>query len=185
MARNTLARIHPWTAAMRRTALALSLAALAAFAWAQPSPSQWKWRDASGQLHISDMPPPASVPSSAILERPTDVRRNGRAVPPPATAKTPEAAASTARPAQGVDPELEARRKRAEDEKVAQQKLVQEKNTASRAENCARARSHLVALNDGLRLTRTNERGEREVLDDKGRAEEMQRARAIVASDCK
>ena len=61
----------------------------------------------------------------------------------------------------------------------------QEKDAASRAENCARARNHLAALNDGLRLTRTNEKGEREVLDDKGRAEEMQRARAIVASDCK
>jgi hypothetical protein len=34
-------------------------------------------------------------------------------------------------------------------------------------------------------MTRTNAQGEREVLDDKGRAEEMQRARAVIASDCK
>lgn len=168
---------------MRRTALALSLTVLACVAWAQQSPSQWKWRDAAGQLHISDMPPPAAVPQSAILERPTDVRRNGRAVAPP---RAPDAGASATRPAgQAVDPELEARRKRAEDEKTAQQKVAQEKDAAVRAENCARAKGHLAALNDGMRMTRTNEKGEREVLDDKGRAEEMQRARAVMASDCK
>jgi hypothetical protein len=171
---------------MRPVALALCFAALATHpAWAQQSPSQWKWRDASGQLHVSDMPPPASVPSNAILERPTDVRRNGRAVSPPAPAKASEGAASAARPAPGTDAELEARRKRAEDEKAAQQKVAQEKDAAVRAENCARARGHLAALNDGLRMTRTNEKGEREVLDDKVRAEEMQRARSVIASDCK
>lgn len=173
---------------MRRTALALCLSTLSLFAAAQSS--QWKWRDAAGQLHVSDMPPPASVPAASILERPTDLRRNGRAVTPAPAAKAPtapESSASAARPApaQGVDPELEARRKRAADEKVAQQKALDQKDAAARAENCARARNHLAALNDGLRLTRTNDKGEREVLDDKGRAEEMQRARAIVASDCK
>ena len=34
-------------------------------------------------------------------------------------------------------------------------------------------------------MTRVNEKGEREVLDDKGLAEEMQRARAVIASDCR
>jgi hypothetical protein len=174
------------TLAMRRTALALSLAVLATMAWGQSSPSQWKWRDAAGQLHISDMPPPSSVPLTAILERPTDVRRNGRAVPPPAPAAVPQAAGSAPRTvAQGADPELEARRKRAEDEKAIQQKQQQDKDSATRAENCARAKGHLAALGDGLRMTRTNEKGEREVLDDKARAEEMQRARAVIASDCK
>ena len=43
----------------------------------------------------------------------------------------------------------------------------------------------MAALNEGMRMTRTNEKGEREVLDDKGRAEEMQRARSVMASDCK
>lgn len=168
---------------MRRTALALSLAALASLAWAQSSPSQWKWRDATGQLHVSDMPPPASVPASAILGRPTDLRRHGQAVP---QARAAEPGASAPRAvAQNADPELEARRKRAEDDKAQQQKQAQEKDAALRAENCSRARGQLAALSDGLRMTRTNEKGEREVLDDKGRAEEMQRARAVIASDCK
>jgi hypothetical protein len=36
-----------------------------------------------------------------------------------------------------------------------------------------------------VRLTRTNAQGEREVLDDKARTEEMQRARMIIESDCR
>jgi hypothetical protein len=68
---------------------------------------------------------------------------------------------------------------------VAQQRQQQERDAAARAENCSRARAHLAALADGQRMTRNNAQGEREVLDDKGRAEEMQRARAIIASDCR
>jgi hypothetical protein len=40
-------------------------------------------------------------------------------------------------------------------------------------------------LESGQRIARVNAQGEREVLDDKGRAEEMQRARQVMASDCK
>jgi hypothetical protein len=167
---------------MRRTALALCLAALATVAGAQQSPTQWKWRDASGQLHVSDMPPPASVPGSAILERPTDVKRPGRNVPQPST---PPASAAAAKPAGSGDAELDARRKKADEEKTVQQKAQEQKVAQERSENCTRARSQLTALNDGLRIVRTNEKGEREVLDDKTRAEEMQRMRSVMATDCK
>lgn len=169
---------------MRRTALALCLAALATVAGAQQSASQWKWRDASGQLHVSDMPPPASVPGSAILERPTDVKRPGRNVPQPSTPPA-SGAAPAAKPAGSGDPELDARRKKADEEKTVQQKAQEQKVAQERSENCARARSQLTALSDGLRIVRTNEKGEREVLDDKARAEEMQRMRSVMASDCK
>ena len=47
----------------------------------------WKWRDKSGQIHISDMPPPADVPEKSILQRPTTARSY---VAPPAAAKGPE-----------------------------------------------------------------------------------------------
>jgi hypothetical protein len=168
---------------MRRPALALCLAALATLASAQQSPSQWKWRDAAGQLHVSDMPPPAGVPNSAILERPTDVKRPGRNGPQPST--PPASAPSTAKPAGSGDPELDARRKKADEEKTVQQKAQEQKVAQERSENCTRARSQLTALSDGLRIVRTNEKGEREVLDDKARAEEMQRMRSVMAADCK
>jgi hypothetical protein len=158
-------------------------------AWAQTAapPQAWKWRDASGQIVVSDTPPPLSVPDKNILERPTVQRTRATALAAPAAP-----AASSAPPPKAVmdnsprvDPELEARRKAAAAEQSAQQKADEQRAAAVRAENCQRARGQLAALADGQRMARTNEKGEREVLDDKGRADEMQRARAVIASDCK
>jgi hypothetical protein len=40
-------------------------------------------------------------------------------------------------------------------------------------------------LDDGVRITRTDAKGEREVLDDKARAEEVRRTKNVIVSDCK
>jgi hypothetical protein len=80
---------------------------------------------------------------------------------------------------------VDARKRKAEEEQKAKERALEAENAAKRADNCARAKAHLRALEDGLRLARVNEKGEREILDDKGRAAETQRARAVIASDCK
>lgn len=164
---------HP--TAVIGTALALMLACGSAAA-------KWKWRDTGGRITVSDLPPPNSVPPGDVLARPADLRT--AVAPKPAAAAS--AVALPLRPANsGTDPELEARRKRAADEQTAQQRQVQVRDDAARIENCSRAKGQLAALGEGQRMTRTNAQGEREVLDDKGRAEEMQRARSVMASDCK
>ena len=171
---------------MKRSSPLTVLGALAAtllcmsMATAQPVP--WKYRDAQGRIVVSDLPPPAGVPDKDILERPTTVLRRAAAPKPAASAA---ATAASAAVAQGSDPELEARRKKAATEQEQKQKAEQEKDAAQRADNCSRAKGHLAALGDGLRIARTNDKGEREILDDKGRADEMQRARQTIASDCK
>jgi hypothetical protein len=168
---------------MRHPAAALVTALFVALVCSSAA-AQWKWRDAAGRITASDLPPPAAVPDRDILERPTDPRRVAGV---PRTAASAASAATTALRIvpPSTDPELEARRKRAADEQLAQQRQQQERDAALRAENCTRARSQLATLADGVRLTRTNAQGEREVLDDKARAEEMQRARAIIESDCR
>jgi hypothetical protein len=165
-----------------RQASALAALLLVALACNAAAP-QWKWRDVHGRINASDLPPPASVPDRDILSRPNDPRHR---VSRPEPTTVPPAAASAPRPAAAPtsDPELDARRKRAADEQLALQKQQQAKDAAVRGENCDRARGQLTALSEGQRMTRTNAQGEREVLDDKARAEEMQRARAIIASDC-
>lgn len=172
-----------------KTLIAMTCAAAcgaAAFAQSAPLPPAWKWRDAAGQIVVSDTPPPRSVPDRDILERPPVQRRAIAAVAAASAAEAAAAAAAAASPkVPRVDPELEARRRRAAEEQLAQQRQQQAQDTTQRAENCARAKDQLRALADGQRLTRTNAQGEREVLDDKARAEEMQRMRAIIASDCR
>ncbi len=145
-----------------------------------PAAAQWKWRDKGGQIKYSDLPPPPGVAEQDILQRPHSTQRR---LAPSAPASAASGLALT--PAKAVEPELEAKRRKAEQDQAAKTKAEEEKIAAARAENCMRAKGHLRSLEDGLRIARTNEKGEREILDDKGRAEELKRTRDIIASDCK
>jgi hypothetical protein len=147
-----------------------------------PAQAQWVWRDKDGRVTASDLPPPREVVEKDILQRPDQVQR--KVVPPPAPAASVAAVqAPVAKPP--VDPKLEAKRREASAAEQAKQRADDEKNSQQRAENCRRARGHLAALETGQRIARTNEKGEREILDDKGRAEEMRRANEVIASDCR
>lgn len=167
---------HPTLTLPRAGALLL---ATLVFALAAPAAhAQWKWRDKSGQVNASDRPPPFDVPEKDILSRPTpDARRTS---PAPAAS-----AAAPVKPAAPVDRELEARKRGAEQEQAAKAKAEEERLANQRAENCRRARSHLTALESGQRIARINDKGEREILDDRARADEMRQARAVVTSDCR
>ncbi|MCV4821122.1 hypothetical protein OFM15_34105, partial [Escherichia coli] len=77
---------------------------------------------------------------------------------PVASAAEGNAPAKPAAPA--VDKELEARKKKEEQEKEAKRRAEEEKLAKARAENCARARSYLQSLESGMRIARTNDKGE-------------------------
>lgn len=141
--------------------------------------AQWTWRDKDGRINASDRPPPRDVPDKDILTRPA-------ARPAARAASAPAAPAAAATPAASPgERELQERRKAAEAEQAAKAKAEEEKATAQRAENCRRARSQVAALESGQRMARVNDKGEREILDDKARADEMRRAREVVSSDCR
>lgn len=143
---------------------------------------QWKWRDAQGQVQYSDRPPPPGVLDEDILKRPSGSVRAAQALP-----SAPEAAASAA-PLPGLkasDPALEARKRKADAEKEAAQKAEEAQQAKTRAENCERARSYQRTLDSGMRVARTAANGEREILDDKGRAQEGARNRDALKSNCK
>lgn len=152
---------------------------------ALPAAAQWKWRDATGKVQYSDRPPPATVADKDILQRP----RGAAVAPPPLPASAATSAADAALPAgsaaSGVDKELEERRKKAAQEQEAKLKAEEERVAKARAENCARAKSYQQSLDNGMRIARTNEKGEREILDDAARAKEAARVKQVIASDCK
>jgi hypothetical protein len=145
-----------------------------------PAHAQWKWRDKNGQITASDLPPPRDIADKDILQRPDLSTRRAPAPAPAASAAAPAAPAAAP-----VDRDLEARKQAAEQANKDRAKADETRAAAQRAENCNRARAHVTALEGGQRIARINAQGEREVLDDKGRAEEMQRARQVMASDCK
>lgn len=147
--------------------------------------AQWKWRDAQGQVNASDRPPPQNIPLKDILARPNENVRRAAAPASPASAASAASAAAATPPRPSVERELEARKRAADAEKLARTKAEEERLGAQRAENCQRARGHLASLESGQRIARVNDKGEREVLDDRARADEMRQARDGIAAECR
>ena len=160
------------------------LAAVLGLTAAVPASAQWKWRDQTGRTQYSDLPPPPGTAEKDILQRPSAATARA-----PVRAQAPAAASAASAPllpaARASDPELEARRKKAEQDVLDKKKVEEAKLTAARIENCVRAKEQVRTLDSGIRIARTNAKGEREVLDDSARAAESRRAREVIGSDCK
>ncbi len=174
----------PPLSARARAVFALARASLTLLA-ALPADAQWKWRDKDGRITVSDRPPPREVPEKDILGRPNTAAQRAQAAAAAAPAAGTATAAQASAPVTALEREVQARRRAAEEEKAAKMKAEEERNAARRAENCRNARNHLAALDSGQRIARMNDKGEREVLDDAARAQEAQRAREVIASDCR
>lgn len=155
-----------------------------------PADAQYKWRDKVGVVQYSDMPPPAGTAEKDVLQQPAATSRKS-AVGAASGAKAVSANAPalgvtvTSAPAKSGEPELDAKLRKAEQDKAARSKAEADKQVAARAENCARAKAYQRNLDEGLRITRTDLKGEREILDEKSLAEEARRTKAVIANDCK
>jgi hypothetical protein len=151
--------------------------------------AQWQWLDKDGHKVFSDRAPPPDIAEKNILKRPA-----GRSAPaqPQLTdpADAPVATASSmpanvAKPAGGVDKELEAKKKAAAAAEEAKKKAEDEKLGKARVENCNRAKAAKATFESGVRISRTNANGEREIIDDAARNEESKRIQGIIDRDCK
>jgi membrane protein involved in colicin uptake len=150
--------------------------------------AQWQWVDNQGRRVFSDQPPPPDIAPNKILRQPGGQR--AAAVPAPAEASVAPTAAAAAAPnaavpkPSGKDPVLEARRKQAEAVEAARKKEEEDKYAAQLAENCKKARENKAMLDSGVRVARTNDKGEREIMDDAMRAAESKRLQDIIGRDC-
>lgn len=155
--------------------------------------AQWQWIDGAGKKVFSDQSPPPDIPEKNIVRRPMGANprvsfSQGTAAASeaavPGAAAAPALAASGARPS-GVDKELEEKTKKAEEAEKAKRAAELQKAAQAKAENCNRARQSKATFDSGIRVARLNAQGEREIIDDKARAEEQQRLQSVIASDCK
>jgi hypothetical protein len=176
---------------MQKIALPFVACLLAIAAAGAHAQSMWKWRDASGQLHISDTAPPPGTPAKSILSGPPGGMQ-APVITTTSTSTTTTATAPTATPtpaaASGPETELDKKKKAADKEKADKDKAdraaLEQKNAAIRKDNCTRATNAAVGIQAGNRLTVTNAKGEREFLDDAGRAAELKRTQEVIASNC-
>ena len=145
--------------------------------------AQWQWVDKDGRKVYSDQAPPASVPAKNILRQP------GVKGIPPAAAEA--AAAEPAKPQAsapkltGKDKQLEDKKKQLEAAEAEKKKAEEEQLAKARADNCARAKRAKAGFDSGVRMAHTNDKGEREVMDDAARAAEVKRLEGVIANDCK
>lgn len=156
--------------------------------------AQWQWIDKDGRKVFSDRAPSPDVPENSIIKRPAGAVKNKNAAPAttdtagakdvPSAGASPLPAASVPK-VSGVDKELEARKKQAADAEAAKVKAEQDRLAKARAENCARVKQAKEAYDSGVRISRTNAAGEREILDDAARATELKRIQGLIDNECK
>ena len=155
--------------------------------------AQWQWLDKDGRKVYSDRAPPSDIQEKNILKRPGNykppvapaVDAGADAGPNPAAS-----AAAPALPASGakqtpLEKELEAKKKQAQEAEVAKKKAAEEQATKNKVENCARAKQAKTTFESGARIGRTNAAGEREIMDDTAKAEELKRINGIIVRECK
>jgi len=159
---------------MKRILLLLAAVAFAGAAHAQ----QYRWVDKNGKVQYGDVPP-AGVKATP-MRAPT-----GPSAPPPAPAAASKDAPDDAKKGPPLTPE-EAFRKRQEDQKKAAEKASKASQEAAEAKrNCDNARAQLRDLEGGVRIARTNDKGEREFIDDGQRTREIVNAQKSVSEWCK
>lgn len=176
--------------------LALAAAVAGSISTAVLADQIYSWRDAAGHVHFSDQPPPAdakprglkskeSAVSSAAPQAAPTAAIPGSGANTPAATGTPPANGTPAKPKTLADRELEMK-KRLADANAAKAKSEKDQQVAEQKQrDCERARNHQAALESGQRIARTNDKGEREFLDDGQREQDLQDTRRMLNQACK
>jgi hypothetical protein len=145
---------------------------------------QWLWTDKDGKKVYSDRPPPSDIAEDRILKRPGARGKSVDTVRTAAPAASAAPAGLQVQPPAGKDKALEEKRKQAEAAEAEKRKAEEAKVAAVKADNCSRAKKSKASFDSGMRISQTNAKGEREILDDNQRAAEVKRLDAVISRDC-
>jgi hypothetical protein len=151
-----------------RTLLAIALAVFAASASAQA----YKWVDRNGRMQYGDTPPPGV---------------NATALGAPSTRLDPEPQAKPEAkkgPLTPAEQEAAFRKRQEEAEKGRQKQAQAAEQAAAKKENCALAQNQLRTLQSGMRISRTDAKGERYFLDEAQIAQETAKTQQAVQQWC-
>ena len=122
--------------------------------------------------------------TAVSLRRALTRRSEGLTADATATVAPVSAVVSSTPRLSGKDAELETRKKQAEALEEIRKQAEAEKLAKGRQDNCERAKKGQATLKSGVRIALTNDKGEREFMDDTARSVEAKRLQAIAESDC-
>ncbi|WP_041646597.1 DUF4124 domain-containing protein [Aromatoleum aromaticum] len=143
----------------------------------------YQWRDAQGRVHYSDTPPAGE--NATTLRQAVAPAAGEQPGKDAATGTAAGGSTEAAKPKTLAERDLAFRQRRAEAAEAAAKAEQERQQSAERQRDCEQARNQLVALQSGQRLARFNRDGEREVLGDEGRADEIARTQKFVESACR
>lgn len=142
----------------------------------------YKWTDANGKVHYTDTPPPDSAKEQHTI----DVKPASR----PASASPGGPASGKAAGAQGSAPktfaekqaEYEKQKKERDESAAKESKKVAD--AKAKEDACKQAQATLRNLQSGVRLFETDEKGQRYVMSDAARAQQIEAAQKTVNETC-
>ena len=133
----------------------------------------YQWKDSTGRTVVSDTPPPGTAKES--------LRTIG--------SNAPKAAAAAAKPAEApktmAEKDLDFKKRQQESAEKAGKDAKEAANADAKRDNCERARKQLALLESGQRIATTDEKGERRMMEDAEREQEIARAQKFVSESCK
>jgi len=154
---------------------ALALGLFFAIGFCFPAAAQqYKWVDKDGRVQYGDSPPPGV---KATPMRPG----TGAATAPaaPGAAGKPAGKAPTA-----AEQDAAFRQRQQDAEKQAAKSAQADQEAAAKKDQCARAQEYLRSLEAGVRVARTDSKGERYFLEEAEIAQETAKARQLVQQSC-
>jgi type IV secretory pathway VirB10-like protein len=149
---------------MKRYFLVITLAMISLNAYAGLN----KWVDAEGKVHYSDTPPP-EVKTQSVR----NISGKGQA----------DAPASFA-PKSLAEREAAMKKSKQAKEDDSQKKAEQENIEETKRRNCEASRQNKKTIEDGVRVTTYDEKGERTVMDDSARAQQLEEANKAISANC-
>ncbi|MFM9884559.1 MAG: DUF4124 domain-containing protein [Burkholderiales bacterium] len=149
-----------------------AIALLSASAIAQP----YRWVDANGRVQYSDHPPAETTNAKTVKSKISTVT---------GTPGSSESASGKSAPLTPAEQERAFRKRKVEAQEKAEKLAKDEEAAKDKREACQSAQRSLAGMDATGRVTRTNDAGEREFLNDAEIAVEKERTRKIAASACK
>ena len=134
----------------------------------------YKWKDTNGVIRYSDIPPPSNVPHESLGSHKTVAP-----LPAPSAAEI-----SAQKNSSAASRERDAIKRQEVAEAAKNKEQVKEAELKVKQQNCATAKANLQNYQQGGRIYKMNEKGEREYLDDAGIAENLEQAQKDVNEYC-
>ncbi|MCB1907449.1 MAG: DUF4124 domain-containing protein [Rhodocyclaceae bacterium] len=125
------------------------------------------WKDAEGQTHYADVPPPGVESTEVLITAPA------------------ASAGGQAKRKSLAEQEEEFRKRHAERQEASHNAADDNARKAKIEQQCSNARGQLAAIESGRRMARYNANGEPEFLTDEQRAKHAADLRKLIEERCK